>query len=179
MVRPMQHKIACWVHAILRYADPHVRLMFPDDGPNRPFVFEFARGAGSVEEILEPVPPAQRLDALAAADIALLLPRGLGAAFVLAEVLAAGLPTVAFAADDLAQQAGQAVCFAKARTPRAAAQAVLRLLESPEQRHTLTAEARRHADRHFGPDAARSALHDVYAKARRATPVEGGAQAQL
>ena len=123
LIRPMQHKIVCWSHAMLRYVDPTVRLLLPDDGVDRPFVYSFARGAGFIDETYGPFPPSRRSEALAAADLALLVPRDDIGTSILAECLAAGVPTAAFRTPGLAECAGEAVQFATADTPRAAAQA--------------------------------------------------------
>ena len=165
LIRPMQHKIACWAHAMLRYVDPKIRLVLPDDGVDRPFVYSFARGAGFIDETYGPFPPSRRGEVLAAADVALLAPRGEIATGILAECLAAGVPTAAFRSASLAECGGQAVQFAQAHTPRAAAQATLALLESPDLARSLTDAGRQLTVERFDVGVVRGTLEGLYAAA--------------
>jgi len=163
LIRPMQHKVACWAHAMLRYVDPKIRLVLPDDGVDRPFVYSFARGAGFVDETYGPFPPSRREEVLAAADVALIVPSGDMGTGVLAECLAAGVPTAAFGLPSLIDCGGRAVQFAEATTPRAAAQATLALLESADLARSLTDTGRQLATERFNVDLIRRTLRDIYA----------------
>ena len=167
LIRPMQHKIACWAHAMLRYVDPNIRLVLPDEGVDRPFVYSFARGAGFIDETYGPFPPSRRGEVLAAADVALIVPSGDLGAGVLAECLAVGVPTAAFHSPGLAECGGRAVRFAQTPTPRAAAQATLALLESADQARSLTDAGRQLAAERFDANTVRQALQTIYTSTAR------------
>ena len=162
MIRPAGHKIAGWVHGILRYVHDDLPLVFPDGGPIRESVFYFSRGAGFGDDIHGPWPPSERPDSLAAADVAMICPQRDCGTTHLAEALAAGLPTVIFPTPDLTECGGQAVLAAKEATPRSAAQAVLKLMEDASLRADLASAARQQAQERFAPATIRRALREIY-----------------
>jgi glycosyltransferase involved in cell wall biosynthesis len=165
MARGSGHKIASWVHAILRYVHPEAHLLLADGGGQKESILYFADGAGFLDEIHGPWPPSRRADVLAASDAAIVCDERACGTSALAEALAAGLPTVIFPIPDLLECAGEAALAARPATPRAAAQAMLRILEDPAVRDDLSGAARRRAGEQFSADAARQRLAAAYRRA--------------
>ncbi|MHC4562993.1 MAG: glycosyltransferase [Planctomycetota bacterium] len=165
MIRPGGHKVAAWVHAMLKYVTSNVHLFMPDSGPLERTVLAFADGAGFIDDIFGPWPPSRRADALAASDAALLChSRNCGTAAV-AHSMAAGLPVVTFATGDLVESGGDAILHTAASAPRGAAQAVLRLIEEPDLAADLAERGRQRAAARFDPATIRAHLADIYADA--------------
>ena len=162
MTREVNHKMACWIHAIIRHVAPGVRLVLPDSGPLKDSIYYFASGAGSTEEILGPWAPSHRTDILAAGDAAVFFAERDCGVTAAAEVLAAGLPVVAFETPDLAECVGSAAVLAEAHTPRAGSKAVLSLLETPGLANDLRQRGRDRAAELFTVSLAKDALAGAY-----------------
>ena len=174
------HKYASWVHAILRQIIPDVLLAMPFAGPAARRVEWFAHTTGYDNEVTLPARwPAQLApaDALAAADVVLLLgSRDTGVAS-LAAAMAAGRPIVA---TDLPQHRElapheQAALLTPLDDPRAMSAAALRLLEDGELSARLSAAAQEIAGRLFDPSACRTHL----GKLRSPGWLEGACAASL
>ena len=162
MIREVNHKMACWVHAIIRHVAPRVRLVLPNPGPLKDSIYYFASGAGSTEEILGPWPPSHRADILAAGDAAVFFAQRDCGVTALVEALAAGLPVVAFETPDLVECAGPAALLAEACTPRAGSKAVLSLLETPGLADDVGQAGRSRAAEQFTVSLAKDALAGAY-----------------
>ena len=162
MTREANHKMACWIHAIIRYVAPQVRMLMPDPGPQKDSIYYFASGAGFTNEILGPWPASKREDVLAAGDAAVFLAEQDCGVTAMAEAMAAGLPVAAFGTPDLLECAGQAALIAEAHTPRAGSKAVLSLLETPGLADSLRQAGRNRAAEHFTVPLAKTALAGAY-----------------
>jgi len=163
--RPASHRTACWIHAMLRYVEPTIRLILPDNGPMESSVRSFASGAGFSDEILGPWSPSKRLEIVGTCNVALFVPSEDCGVTAFVSAMAAGLPVAAFKTPDLAECGGQAVHFAHSATPRAGAQAALSVIESPDLRARLAEAAQRRVAELFSIDRARQAVAETYAAA--------------
>ena len=162
MVREANLAWATWAHAMMEYVlDAPSWLLMPTGGPMERAVMAFARGAGFVERIAGPWPADRLADALAAADIAVFVRTDDCGCSPVAASMAAGLPIVAFDTPDVIACAGPAALPAEARTPRAAGQALLRLIEQPALARQLADHARTRAAS-FIPQAVKPILADIY-----------------
>lgn len=178
MIRPANLDSAVWAHAIMQYVlDDPSWLLLPTRGPMERAVMAFARGAGAADRIIGPWRADRLGDALAAADIAMFLRADDCGLAAVTAAMAAGLPIVAFDTPDVVECAGPAALPTQARTPRAAGQALLRLIEQPELARQLADHARNRADE-FSPQAVKPVLADIY-DALSPGELEGTRSAQL
>ncbi|MDY6913503.1 MAG: glycosyltransferase family 4 protein [Planctomycetota bacterium] len=159
------HKIASWVHGILRQILSDVRLLLPGGGPARAGVKSFAATTGYDGDVFLTEDRIDLADALAAADVAVFLQRRDCGVSTLAAAMAAGLPIVCSATPEATQCVadGRAALLVPPGNPHAAATAVLRLLEEPDLAKRLGRAAQQQAQRFFSPDACRRKLHRIYA----------------
>jgi len=158
------HKYACWVLGILRQMRDDVRLLVPSDGPARANVEYFASQIGHGDEVFFTAGRLTIQEALAAADLALLLPEGDCCMWSLAAAMAAGLAIVAWETEDIAELAGGAgaLSLARAGDVRSATAEVLRLLEDQAASTSLGARAAELAARQFSPAAVRQRLGEIH-----------------
>jgi len=162
MTRPANLNLAAWAHAIMQYAmDSQSWLLLPAGGPMERAVLVFARGAGFIESTVGPWPIDRLPDALAAADVAMFLRADDCGTSAVAAAMAAGLPIVAFDTPDVVECAGPAAMLTEARTPRAAGQALLKLIEQPDLAERLRQASTRRATE-FAVDSIRQRLADIY-----------------
>ncbi len=159
-------KFAIWVHVILHHFMPDVRLLLPGDGPARPRVRFFLESAGLPDLTWMGSEQVGEADALAAADIAMVLPRKTGCTHALAAAMGAGLPIVAADVPDLAEwaPAEEAALLVEPAQPRLAAAAAVRLVDDAPLAESLSARARAIAAERMSVDACRSALADIHAE---------------
>ena len=178
MVRAANLACAIWAHAIMEHVlDDPSWLIMPTGGPMERAVMAFARGAGFIERIVGPWPADRLADALAAADIAMFVRTDDCGSSAVAAAMTAGLPIAAFDTPDVIECAGPAALPTEARTPRAAGQALLRLIEQPELARQLADHARSRAG-DFSPQAVKPVLADIY-DALSPGELEGARSAQV
>ncbi len=140
------HYFAFWATDILHVAEFPVKLVLPADplaakssGPYRELV-RFASQCGSGDCLM----PAELSGAEVAAigDVLLLGDEQELSAFQAAQALSVGKPIVATDTPSARALLGDAALFVPGRSPRALAQALLRLIEHPEAAASLTEKAR-------------------------------------
>ena len=157
-------KYASWAHAILRRFVPHARLILPGRGPNRENVRTFVGTLGFSAEQYMTGDRFALPDVLAAADAAIFLPRRDGGVAALAAAMAAELPIVVAATDDVVECVGRrAALRVPVDGPRAAAAAMVRLMEDSALAAALAAEAGRTARERFSVAHCRRVLEPCYA----------------
>ena len=162
------HKYASWVHAILRQMLGDVLLAMPFGGPARKHVECFAHTTGYDDEVFLPdrwPGGLGLLDALAAADLTLLLATRDADTAALAAAMAAGSPIVATGLPQHCEMApdGQAALLVPPDDPRAASAAALQLIDERPLAQRLGAAAAGIARRRFDPATCRQRLADLYA----------------
>lgn len=165
MVRHAGHAIASWAHAIVRQVLGSVSLLFPGGGPHAAHVRFFAGTTGYNSEVFFPGERWTVGEALAAADVAVLFHEREVGVGTLAAAMAAGLPIAASRLNDVAELApdGEGALLVEAGDPRAAAAALLRLLEDADLAERLAAAAQRRAAEAFAPQRCRKRLGEIYA----------------
>ncbi len=170
MVRGAGHDLAAWAHGIVRQVRGGVPLIFHGGGPLADSVRFFAGTTGYDDEHHFVGDAMDLRAALAAADAAAVFQRRPVGTHALAEAIAAGLPVAAAATPAAVELAGggRDALLVPPDDPRAAAGAMLRLIEEGELRDRLGAAAAAAAQR-FAPDAARKTLQNIYAAAGAAT----------
>jgi len=157
-------KYASWAHAILRRFVPHARLILPGRGPNRENVRTFVGTLGFTAEQYLTGDRFALPDVLAAADAAIFLPRRDSGVAALAAAMAAELPIVAAATDDVVECVGRrAALRVPVNGPRAVAAAMVRLMEDSALAAALSAEAGRTARERFSVAHCRRVLESCYA----------------
>jgi hypothetical protein len=161
------HCYACWIHAVLRQIKSNLRLLLPGVGPCVAEVRRFADATGHGEEILMPEEQLAIPDALAAADLAVFFFSREGGLSNLAAAMAAGLPIVAWADDDVSEILGDAGRLTPCGDVRSASAAVLEMLEAPALRASLAASAERRAAGALSVDQCRHKLAEIHQAARR------------
>lgn len=168
MTRGSGHSYASWTHAIIRQMLPDILLAMPVSGPTRKRVHFFARTTGYNDELFEPEKFAShrltRRDALAAADIALLLSERDCGVSALAAALSAGLPMAISDCPEMAEWATdeKAALCCPPETPRASSAALLKLIEDPALSEKLAQNALQIARQHFSPSEVRQTLEQIY-----------------
>lgn len=159
------HKYAIWAHAIVRQIHPHLRLLIPGDGPAMNHVRFFAGTTGYDNEIHLVERRFSRADALAAADIALLMYEDSCGLSALAQTMYAGVPIVAAATPEVTECLvdGESALLAQPGSPRANSARLLQMVDDPELGKRLARSAAETAGRRFSLAAARGVLRDIYA----------------
>ena len=172
MIRQAGHKYASWAHAILRQMLSGVLLLMPGGGPVEKRVRFFAATTGYNDEVFFTEESLSRQDVLSAGDIALFLSSGQTGITALAAAMAAGVAIVASNTPEHAECAPHeiAALLCPPRDPRAAAAAILQLIENPKLAHRLAAGGRDRARQAFDPDRCRQRLAEIYAAAKAACP---------
>jgi glycosyltransferase involved in cell wall biosynthesis len=168
LVRDGGGRAAVWVHGILHQAGCRVRLALPGDGPFEPRVRFFTATAGFAEDIHFTDGELSADDALAAGDVALVLPTADVGVAAAARALSAGLPVVAAARPELAEcvPREQAGLLCPPGDVRSAAAAALRLIEDPALAERLARGALAVGKRAHDPGACRRRLDELYDAAR-------------
>ncbi len=170
MIRPANLTHASWAHAIMAYVlDEPSWLIMPIGGPMERAVLAFADGAGFIERTIGPFPAGQLGDALAAADVAVFFRTDDCGSTAVTAAMAAGLPIVAYDTPDVVECAGDAALLAAARTPRAAGQALLQIVEQPDLADQLRVAAGQRTTQ-FTPAICRAALDNIYAALTARSP---------
>ncbi len=169
LVRDGGARNAMWAHGICRHAGNPVHLAIPRGGPLEPHVRYFATTAAFGEEIHFTDRRLGVEDTLAAADVALLLPRADVGVSAAAEALAAGLSIVASDLPQLAEYVRneREGLLGPAGDVRAAAAAVLRLMEDADLAARLRESAAAAGRRNHDPTACRRMLEDLHAETRQ------------
>lgn len=160
LMRQAGHKYACWVFAVLREVRDDLRLLIPGDGPAMRSLRYFVSTLGYDKEIFMPADRLSPQEALAAADLAAFLPLGDCPLVSLAAVLAAGLPTVAWATADVRELTGegQAAVLCPVNSVRAASAAMLRMLQDRSAAKATSRAATAWAESHLSVAAMQTAL---------------------
>jgi glycogen synthase len=137
--------------ALLRAADPTLRLVMAGRGKDAALVERLIQAAGVAESVeqLGAVSDARRLELLAGATLMLMPSRFEGFGLVAAEAMAAGVPLVASAAGSLPEVVAPPAGGVTVPTgdPAALAEAARQLLDDPGRRAELSRTARESARR--------------------------------
>lgn len=165
MTRGAGHKPAIWAYAIVRRVREGIRMVIPGDGALRYSLRTFAKSTGYDHEILFTGHRYSPRDVMEAADIAL---------FCCEKTIGPGRPLEAMAAEnaliatnisDLApascKQHNTALTIDEP-SPQNVARAILRLVDSPDERARLAADARSYSLNNVADTVIRSQLDDVY-----------------
>ncbi len=156
MVRGGGHRTALWARGMLCLIDPDIHIALPVGGPMLTHVRHFARhssidGRGLLPESCLPLE-----DMLQAADVAVIIP-SVSTAVSIPTLLDAGLAGLPIVAGDLPEvrslySDGQDALLVEPGSARAAAAAILRILDEPQLGRSLGDRARRTAlDRQADP----------------------------
>lgn len=157
-------KYVSWAQAILRQLRQDLRVLFPGTGAGMGHLRFFARSTGYLDEVTFAAGEMTEADALAAADLAMIVPEidlGQGA---LAAALAGGLATLVAATPEAREVGAEAVCYAPPRAPAAMSAALLKLVEDRPCARELSARALERAAA-LTPAAARAAFQNAAAQA--------------
>ncbi|MBI5723839.1 MAG: glycosyltransferase family 4 protein [Planctomycetes bacterium] len=164
MVRDAGHKYASWAHAIAQHMHGRFGLIFPGDGPHESHVRFFAATTGFDDAVRFTGWRMERLDVMAAADIALFFATKDTGVSALAAAMACGLPIAGAATPDICWLAPheKAAILVSPGVPRLATVAVLRLFENETLRRDLGQAARARAAELCDPDKCRAMLKDIH-----------------
>jgi len=161
------HDIACWAHAIVCKVLGGLCLLLPGGGRKERHVRFFSGTTGHGDAVFFTGDRFSRVEALAASDVAAFFrEREVGLSAV-AAAAAAGLGIAASRTGDIAELVpdGEAALLVEPGDPRAAAGALLKLIEQPDLAERLGAAARRRAAESLKPAVCRRRLEEIYAAA--------------
>ncbi|NBB96010.1 MAG: glycosyltransferase [Planctomycetes bacterium] len=157
-----QHRLVCWAQAICHHAGSTAELLVPGSGPRQRNIEYFAATTGFGAHMHVCGPSLGRRDALAAADIAAFADSAPAGATILAEALAAGLPTIATRAADSTGLLGPAAVRLESSAPQPLARELLRLLDDADARAQLARRAVAHATETLGAEVSRHGRAEIY-----------------
>lgn len=149
MVRGGGHRTALWARGMLCLVDPGVHIALPTPGPMLTHVRHFARHSSVDGRALLPESSLPLEEMLRAADVAVIIP-GAPVAVSVPALLDAGLAALPIVASDLPEVRavythGRDALLVQPGSARAAAAAILELLDDPARAAKLAAAARRTA----------------------------------
>jgi hypothetical protein len=165
MTRDAGQTCAAWAHAMVRHIRSGVKLLLPGSGEAFGSVRFFSARTGFAEDVLVTEGRLSLAESLAAADAAVFFHKRDCGVSALAAAMAASLPIACSNTPDAAEctAGGKAALLVKPAEPRAAAQAVLRLIESAALARRIARKAKAVAAKSFDPAACRRRLSEIHA----------------
>jgi hypothetical protein len=165
MIRPAGHKWASWSHAIVRNILPNGRLIFPGAGPLESAVRFFANTTGYIDEAYFTGYRFTIPAVLAGSDIGLFFYEKDCGLVRLVRAMAAGLPILAGATEDISEicRHEENALLVRCGDPRGASAAMLRLMDEPDLAGRLGRQARNDVLETLAPERVRNRLEKIYA----------------